>query len=86
VITFVTFNSKKYLYAGKFNKKIMKIKEMIAYVIGIIVILIGAFGGKDLSNMDNIVEGMAFIMLIVSIYLMFLYMNKNRVGDWNQYK
>ena len=64
----------------------MKIKEMIAYVIGIIVILIGAFGGKDLSNMDNIVEGMAFIMLIVSIYLMFLYMNKNRVGDWNQYK
>jgi len=64
----------------------MKIKEMIAYVIGIIVILVGAFGGKDLSNVDNIVEGMALIMLIASIYLMFLYMNKNRVGDWNQRK
>ena len=53
----------------------MKNKEKIAYILGVIVIIIGAFGGKDLSNMDDVFEGVVMIMFFVSVYLMFLYMN-----------
>jgi Na+/pantothenate symporter len=64
----------------------MKVKEIIAYVFGFIVIIIGAFGGKDLSNMDDVFEGVVMIMFFVSVYLMFLYMNKRGVGDWDRYR
>jgi len=64
----------------------MKIKEKIAYILGFIVIVIGALGGKDLSNMDDVFEGVVMIMFFVSIYLMFLYMNKRGVGDWDRYR
>jgi Na+/pantothenate symporter len=64
----------------------MKVKEIIAYVFGFIVIIIGAFGGKDLSNMDDVFEGAVMIMFFISIYLMFLYMNKRGVGDWDRYR
>jgi Na+/pantothenate symporter len=64
----------------------MKIKKKIAYIFGFIVIIIGAFGGRDLSNMDDVFEGVAMIMFFVSIYLMFLYMNKRGVGDWDRYR
>ncbi len=64
----------------------MKIKEIIAYVFGVLIVIIGAFGGKDLSNMDDIFEGVVMIMFFVSIYLMFLYMNKRGVGDWDRYR
>jgi len=64
----------------------MKIKEKIAYVFGFIVIIIGAFGGKNLSNMDDVFEGVVMIMFFISIYLMFLYMNKRGVGDWDRYR
>jgi len=64
----------------------MKIKEIIAYIFGVIVIIIGAFGGKDFSNIDDIFEGVVMIIFFISIYLMFLYMNKRGVGDWNRYR
>lgn len=64
----------------------MKIKEIIAYIFGVIVIIIGAFGGKDFSNMDDVFEGVVMIIFFISIYLMFLYMNKRGVGDWNRYR
>lgn len=64
----------------------MKVKEKIAYILGFIVIMIGAFGGKDLSNMDDVFEGVVMIMFFVSVYLMFLYMNKRGVGDWDRYR
>ncbi len=64
----------------------MKIKEIIAYIFGVLVVIIGAFGGKDLSNMDDVFEGVVMIMFFVSVYLMFLYMNKRGVGDWDRYR
>jgi Na+/pantothenate symporter len=64
----------------------MKFKEKIAYILGFIVIIIGAFGGKDLSNMNDVFEGAVMIMFFVSIYLMFLYVNKRGVGDWDRYR
>jgi len=64
----------------------MKIKEIIAYIFGVIVIIIGAFGGKDFSNIDDIFEGVVMIIFFISIYLMFLYMNKRGVGDWDRYR
>ena len=64
----------------------MKIKEIIAYIFGVIVIIIGAFGGKDFSNIDDMFEGVVMIIFFISIYLMFLYMNKRGVGDWNRYR
>jgi Na+/pantothenate symporter len=64
----------------------MKIKEIIAYIFGVLVIIIGAFGGRDLSNIDDVLEGVVMIMFFVSVYLMFLYMNKRGVGDWNRYR
>ena len=64
----------------------MKNKEKIAYILGLIVIIIGAFGGRDLSNMDDIFEGTVMIMFFVSVFLVFLYMNKRGVGDWDRYR
>lgn len=64
----------------------MKFKEKIAYILGFIVIIIGAFGGKDLSNMNDVFEGAVMIMFFVSIYLMVLYVNKRGVGDWDRYR
>ncbi len=64
----------------------MKVKEKIAYILGFIVIIIGAFGGRDLSNIDDVLEGLVMIMFFVSVYLVFLYMNKRGVGDWDRYR
>jgi Na+/pantothenate symporter len=64
----------------------MKVKEKIAYIFGVLIIIIGAFGGRDLSNMDDVFEGVVMIMFFVSIYLMFLYVNKRGVGDWDRYR
>lgn len=64
----------------------MKIKEIIAYIFGVLVIIIGAFGGRDLSNIDDVLEGVVMIMFFVSVYLMFLYMNKRGVGDWSRHR
>ena len=64
----------------------MKVKEKVAYILGFIVIMIGAFGGRDLSNIDDVLEGVVMIMFLVSVYLVFLYMNKRGVGDWDRYR
>ena len=32
----------------------MKVKEKVAYILGFIVIMIGAFGGRDPSNIDDV--------------------------------
>ena len=63
----------------------MKIKEMIAYIFGLVIILYGAFGGKNLSSMDDIIEGIALLFFFISVYVVYLYMNKRGVGDWNRY-
>jgi len=49
----------------------MKVKEIIAYIFGVIVIIIDAFGGRDFSNMNNMYEGVVMIIFFISIYLMF---------------
>jgi len=36
--------------------------------------------------MDDIFEGVVMIMFFVSIYLVFLYVNKRGVGDWDRYR
>jgi len=63
----------------------MKVKEIMAYIFGVLIVIIGAFGGKDFSNMDDVFEGVVMIVFFVSIFLVFLYMNKRGVGDWDRY-
>ena len=60
----------------------MNLKEKIVYIIGSLIAIYGAYAGKDLTNMNELIEGSAMVALIVSIFIVFVYMNKRGIGDW----
>ena len=61
----------------------MKLIEKIVYLIGIIIVVYAAFVGKDLTNVNELIEGSAFIFLVLTIYIVFRYMNRRGKADWH---
>jgi Na+/proline symporter len=61
----------------------MNLKEKIVYVIGSIVVIYGAFAGRDLTNLSELIEGSAMVALLVSIFIVFVYINRRGIGDWH---
>jgi len=64
----------------------MNRKEQIAYILGIIVIVYGAFVGRDFTNSEDVLEGVLMIALFIGIFLILLYNNKHSLGDWSPFK
>jgi len=61
----------------------MELKEKIAYIIGSIIVIYGAYAGRDLTNMNELIEGSAMVALFICIFIVFVYINKRGVGDWH---
>ena len=61
----------------------LKNREKIAYIIGIIIILYGAFASRDFSNPSDILEGVLMIAFFIGIFLVFVYINKHGFGFWS---
>ena len=61
----------------------MQLKEKVAYIIGIIIVIYGAFAGKDLTNMSDIIEGVVFLAFFLSVFIVFYYINARGKGDWH---
>jgi len=61
----------------------MQLKEKVAYILGTIIVIYGAFAGKDLTNMPEIFEGVVFLMFFLSIFIVFYYINARGKGDWH---
>ena len=61
----------------------MELKEKIAYIIGIIIVIYGAYAGRDLTNLNEFIEGSALLVLFFSIFIVFVYLNKRGIGDWH---
>ena len=64
----------------------MTLKEKIAYAMGLIILLVGAFAGRDFSNSNDVLEGVLMIALFVGIFLVMTYLNKQTFGDWKPTK
>ena len=64
----------------------MTLKEKIAYALGLIILLVGAFAGRDFSNSNDVLEGVLMIALFVGIFLVMTYLNKQTFGDWKPTK
>lgn len=64
----------------------MNRKEQIVYILGFIVIIYGAFAGRDFSNSTDVLEGVLMIALFIGIFLIFFYNNKHSLGDWSPFK
>ena len=64
----------------------MTLKEKIAYALGLIILLVGAFAGRDFSNSNDVQEGVMMIVLFVGIFLVMTYLNKQTFGDWKPTK
>lgn len=62
----------------------MNLKEKILYVIGSIIVIYGAFAGRDLSNKNELLEGSAMLVIFVCIFIVFFYMNRRGIGDWHR--
>ena len=62
----------------------MELKEKIAYIVGTIIILYGAYAGRDLTNMDQLIEGTALVAFFVFVFIVFFYLNKRGIGDWHR--
>ena len=60
----------------------MELKEKIAYIVGTIIILYGAYAGRDLTKMDQLIEGTALVAFFVFVFIVFFYLNKRGIGDW----
>ena len=54
----------------------MKLIEIIAYILGTIIILYGSYAGRDLTNWNEIIEGTGMIVLFIGIFLIFVYMKR----------
>ena len=61
----------------------MQLKEKVAYIIGSIIVIYGAYAGKDLTDMTELIEGTAFLAFFLSIFIIFYYRNRRGIGDWH---
>ena len=64
----------------------MRLKEKIAYALGFVIVIYGAFVGRDFTNFDDVMEGVLMILLFIGLFLVFVYINKRGFGDWNPYQ
>lgn len=62
----------------------MNLKEKILYFIGSLIVVYGAYAGRDLTNMNEILEGSAMVALFICIFIFFFYFNKRGIGDWHR--
>jgi len=62
----------------------MQLKEKVAYIIGIIIVIYGAYAGKDLTDMTELIEGTVFLVFFLSVFIVFYYMNARGIGDWHR--
>ena len=63
---------------------LMNLKEKIVYLIGSLIVIFGAYAGRDLTNMNELLEGSAIVALFVCIFIVFVYINKRGIGDWHR--
>ena len=61
----------------------MKLKEKIAYIVGSIIVIYGAYAGRNLTNMNELIEGSALVVLFICVFIVFVYINKRGKGDWH---
>ena len=61
----------------------MQLKEKVAYTIGSIIVIYGAYAGKDLTDMTELIEGTVFLAFFLSVFIIFYYMNRRGIGDWH---
>jgi len=61
----------------------MELKEKIAYILGSIIMIYGAYAGRNLTNMNELFEGSAIVALFICIFIFFVYINKRGIGDWH---
>jgi len=61
----------------------MQLKEKVAYIIGSIIVIYGAYAGKDLTDMTELIEGTVFLAFFLSVFIIFYYMNRRGKGDWH---
>ena len=61
----------------------MELKEKIAYIVGSIIVIYGAYAGRNLTNMNELIEGSALVVLFICVFIVFVYINKRGKGDWH---
>ena len=64
----------------------MNRREQAAYIIGSLIILYGAFAGRDFSNTSDVLEGVLMVAFFIGIFFVFFYINRRSFGDWSPYK
>ena len=62
---------------------LMEEKEKIAYIIGSILVIVGAYAGRDLTDMNELIEGSAILALFVSVFIVLVYTNRRGIGEWH---
>lgn len=50
----------------------MEFKEKIAYTIGTLIVIYGAYAGRDLTNFNEFIEGGIILLLFFSIFIVFV--------------
>jgi hypothetical protein len=62
----------------------LKIRDILAYILGTILIIYGSYAGRDLTNINEAIEGTAMIVVFIGLFLIFAYMKRHEfVGDWS---
>jgi hypothetical protein len=61
----------------------MNLRERVLYIVGSLIVIYGAYAGRDLTNFNELVEGSAIVALFVCLFIVFVYMNKRGIGDWH---
>jgi len=62
----------------------MNLRERVLYLVGSLIVIYGAYAGRDLTNFNELVEGSAMVALFVCLFIVFVYMNKRGIGDWHR--
>ena len=62
----------------------MNPKERIVYLIGFLIVIVGAYAGRDLTNTNELLEGSAMVALFVCMFIVLAYMNRRGIGDWHR--
>ena len=59
----------------------MSLVERIGIVLGLFILLVGSFVGRDFSNRAEVLDGFLMIILFVGFFIVVIYLDKQTFGD-----
>ena len=60
----------------------MSLKESLAIALGLLILLVGSFAGRDFSDRADVFEGFLMIVLLVGFFIVVTFLDNQTFRNW----